>query len=91
MKRGTVFEGALEIIRRNVGCDGNHHIDDEGLHYDFVSALLKHPDRRLGKQLMAGIRACLKSESGAHVILIMAVGSPLVWIVSGPSNDTPVQ
>ena len=64
MKRGTVFEGALEIIRRNVGCDGNHHIDDEGLHYAFVSALLKHPDTRLACINLKTILA--KREPSTH-------------------------
>ena len=90
MNRAAVFKGAFEIIRRNVGCDGNYHNEDDGLFFAFISALLKHPDKRIGKKTMAGIRACLKREGGAHVILIMAVDSPSVWIVCGPRSDTPV-
>ncbi len=84
----TVFAGATEIIRRSVGCaDGGIRSEDDGLLYAFISALLKHPDKRSRRKLMAGIRTTVKKEGGAHVILIMPPTGPSAWMIAAPASN----
>jgi hypothetical protein len=61
MSAATVFEGAIEIIRRSAVCTGDGCLcEDDGLLYAFIGALLKHPDKRTRKLLGVGIRGSLK-------------------------------
>ena len=90
MSAATVFEGAIAIIRRSAICTGDVcQCEDDGLLYAFISALLKHPDKRTRKSLMAEISAILMKEGGVHVILFMPPVGPSAWLVAapgGPSN-----
>ncbi len=85
MSTATVFEGAIEIIRRSAGCTGDEcQCEDDGLIYAFISALLKHPDMRTRKSLMAEISAVLAKEGGVHIILIVPPAGPSAWLVAAP-------
>ena len=85
----TVFEGAIEIIRRSVVCTGDGcQCEDDGLLYAFISALLKHPDKRTRKSLMSEISAILMKEGGAHVILFMPPVGPSAWLVAAPGGTS---
>ena len=60
MSAATVFEGAIGIIRRSAVCTGDEcQCEDDGLFYAFISVLLKHPDKRSRKKLMASISTSL--------------------------------
>lgn len=92
LNRLTVFEGAIEIIRRSVVCTGDGcQCEDDGLFYAFISALLKHPDKRCREIMMADINAILKKEGGAHVILFMPPVGPSTWLVAAPAGNRAVQ
>jgi hypothetical protein len=82
-----VFKGAMEIIQRSAVCSGDKcQCEDEGLLYAFISVLLKHPDKRISKLLMAKISSGLKSVGGAHITLIMPKYGPSAWLVAGPEK-----
>jgi hypothetical protein len=79
------FKGAMEIIRRSAVCSGDQcQCEDEGLLYAFISVLLKHPDKRTSKPLMAKIRSGLRNVGSAHVILVMPPDGPSAWHVPMP-------
>ena len=87
MSAPTVFEGAIEIIRRSVVCAGDEcQCEDDGLLYAFISALLKHPDKQTRKTISAGIRKHLKKKGGVHVILFMPPVGPSAWLVAAPGG-----
>jgi len=87
MSAATVFEGAIEIIRRSAVCTGGGCLcEDDDLLYAFIGALLKHPDKRTRKKLMAKISAILMKEGSAHVILIMPPVGPSAWLVAAPGG-----
>jgi hypothetical protein len=87
MNAGAVFEGAIEIIRRSIVCHGDDcPREDDELLGAFISALLKHPDRRTRKTLAAGISSRLKREGEAHVILFIPPVGPSAWILGAPGG-----
>ena len=89
MSAATVFDGAIEIIRRSVVCTGDGcQREDDGLLYAFISALLKHPDKRTRKSLMSEISAISMKEGGAHVILFMPPVGPSAWLVAAPGGTS---
>lgn len=80
---GTVFKGAIEIIRHSSGCSGDGcQCDDDGLLYAFISALLKHPDKRSRRSLRESITSSLKKNGCAHVILFMPLAGPSAWFIA---------
>jgi hypothetical protein len=84
----TVFEGAIEIIRRGVACTGGScQHDDDSLLYAFISALLKHPHKLTRKRLMASISSSRRKIGGAHVILIMPPAGPSAWLIADPARS----
>jgi hypothetical protein len=84
MDASAVFESSIEIIRSKIRCEGGVQDADDGLFCAFISALLKHPDKRTRKKLIACIDARLKKEGGAHVILIMPPTGPSAWALAAP-------
>jgi hypothetical protein len=87
----TVFKEAIKIIRRNAVCTGNRFLcEDDGLLYAFISAMLKHPDKRTRKSLTEGISDILKKSGGAHVILFMPPTGPSAWLIADPSINSQV-
>ena len=92
MSAVTMFEGAIEIIRRSAVCSGDKcQCEDDGLLYAFISAMLKHPDKTSRKSLTAGISDSLKKSGGAHVILFMPPTGPSAWFIADPSAKGTVQ
>ena len=89
IRAATAFKGALEIIRRSAVCTGDGcQCEDDRLIYAFISALLKHPDKRTRKKLMAEISSMLMKRGGAHVILIMPPDGPSAWLVAAPGGNS---
>lgn len=85
----AIFNHAIRVIGRSVGCaDGCARCADDELLCAFVSALLKHPDKRQRKTLTNGISDMLKKEGGAHVILIIPPTGLSVWMLAAPRRQT---
>jgi hypothetical protein len=84
-----VFKGAIEIIRGSVSCTGEMcQCEDDGLLYAFISALLKHPDKRTRKLLTGGVTNSLKKSGGAHILLYMPPIGPSSWLIAEPSSQS---
>ena len=85
----NVFEGAIEIIRRSVVRAGDDfQCEDDELLFACISALLKHPDKRIRKTITASIRGHLKKEGGAHVVLLLPPTGPAAWMVGAPGGTS---
>lgn len=83
MSAATVFEGAIEIIRRSAVCTGDGcQCENDGLIYAFISALLNHPDKRTCEKLMIDVCSILMKEGGVHVILFMPPAGPSAWLAT---------
>ena len=94
MDGATVFKEAKAIIRRSVGCSGGDYCqcDLNSLLYAFIAELLKHPDKRTRKIMIASISALLKREGGVHVMLFMPPSGPSAWALAAPvSKDHQMQ
>lgn len=92
MSTVTVFDGSIEIIRRSAVCTGGRCLcEDDSLLYAFISAMLKHPDKRTRKSLTAGISDSLKQKDCVHVILLMPPTGPSAWFIADPSVNGTVQ
>jgi len=88
LSAATVFHGAIEILRRNVGCaDIDSQREDDSLLYAFIAAMLKHPHKPTRKKLMAGISHNLKKNGCAHLILLMPPTGPSFWMVADQKNN----
>jgi hypothetical protein len=93
MDSATVFKEANAIIRRSVGCRGGDccRCDNDGLLCAFIAELLKHPDKRIRKKMMTGIKALLKKEGGAHFMVFMPPTGPSAWVLAAPVHKGQMQ